>query len=59
MAVYPPQTSEKIQETLLITLELAIGLNCIGMMNIQFVIKDETVYASRLTLMPAVQYHSV
>ena len=46
MAVYPPQTlSKKIQETIAdYTKRLAIGLNCIGMMNIQFVIKDETVY---------------
>lgn len=46
MAVYPPQTLspaviEKIADY---TKRLAIGLNCIGMMNIQFVIKDETVY---------------
>ena len=46
MAVYPPQTlSKKIQETIAdYTKRLAIGLNCIGMMNIQFVIKGETVY---------------
>ncbi len=46
MAVYPPQTlSKKVQETIAdYTKRLAIGLNCIGMMNIQFVIKDETVY---------------
>ncbi|MBM7642455.1 carbamoyl-phosphate synthase large subunit [Streptococcus loxodontisalivarius] len=46
MAVYPPQTlSQKVQETIAdYTKRLAIGLNCIGMMNIQFVIKDETVY---------------
>ncbi len=46
MAVYPPQTlSTKVQETIAdYTKRLAIGLNCIGMMNIQFVIKDETVY---------------
>lgn len=46
MAVYPPQTLSKvIQETIAdYTKRLAIGLNCIGMMNIQFVIKDETVY---------------
>lgn len=46
MAVYPPQTlSKEIQETIAdYTKRLAIGLNCIGMMNIQFVIKDETVY---------------
>ncbi|MBF0775523.1 carbamoyl phosphate synthase large subunit [Streptococcus azizii] len=46
MAVYPPQTlSAEIQATIAdYTKRLAIGLNCIGMMNIQFVIKDETVY---------------
>ncbi|HEM6116434.1 carbamoyl-phosphate synthase large subunit [Streptococcus pluranimalium] len=46
MAVYPPQTLSKVvQETIAdYTKRLAIGLNCIGMMNIQFVIKDETVY---------------
>ncbi|AUW96702.1 carbamoyl-phosphate synthase large subunit [Streptococcus pluranimalium] len=46
MAVYPPQKLSKVvQETIAdYTKRLAIGLNCIGMMNIQFVIKDETVY---------------
>ena len=46
MAVYPPQTlSQKVQETIAdYTKRLAIGLNCLGMMNIQFVIKDEKVY---------------
>lgn len=46
MAVYPPQIlSKAVQETIAdYTKRLAIGLNCIGMMNIQFVIKDETVY---------------
>ncbi|MGV3010002.1 carbamoyl-phosphate synthase large subunit [Streptococcus thoraltensis] len=46
MAVYPPQTlSKEVQETIAdYTKRLAIGLNCIGMMNIQFVIKDENVY---------------
>ncbi len=46
MAVYPPQTlSQSIKDTIVdYTKRLAIGLNCIGMMNIQFVIKDETVY---------------
>ena len=46
MAVYPPQTlSKEVQATIAdYTKRLAIGLNCIGMMNIQFVIKDETVY---------------
>jgi len=46
MAVYPPQgMSQKVQDTIAdYTKRLALGLNCIGMMNIQFVIKDETVY---------------
>ncbi|MDH7685864.1 carbamoyl-phosphate synthase large subunit, partial [Streptococcus pneumoniae] len=46
MAVYPPQTlSQKVQETIAdYTKRLAIGLHCLGMMNIQFVIKDEKVY---------------
>ncbi|MGT2895675.1 carbamoyl-phosphate synthase large subunit [Streptococcus entericus] len=46
MAVYPPQTLTKaVQDTIVdYTKRLAIGLNCIGMMNIQFVIKDEQVY---------------
>ena len=46
MAVYPPQTlSQKVHETIAdYTIRLAIGLNCLGMMNIQFVIKDEKVY---------------
>ena len=46
MAVYPPQNlSDKIIQTIEdYTKRLAIGLNCIGMMNIQFVIHDETVY---------------
>lgn len=46
MAVYPPQRlSAKLQERIAdYTKRLALGLNCIGMMNIQFVIKDETVY---------------
>lgn len=46
MAVYPPQTlSEKTKQTIIdYTKKLALGLNCIGMMNIQFVIHDETVY---------------
>ncbi|MGT2666106.1 carbamoyl-phosphate synthase large subunit [Streptococcus rifensis] len=46
MAVYPPQTlSQTVQDTIVdYTKRLAIGLNCIGMMNIQFVIKDEQVF---------------
>lgn len=46
MAVYPPQTlSREIQATIAdYTKKLAIGLNCIGMMNIQFVISENKVY---------------
>ena len=46
MAVYPPQTlsSEQIQTIEAYTKRLAIGLNCVGMMNIQFVIHDDQVY---------------
>ena len=46
MAAYPPQTlSQKVKDTIAdYTKRLALGLNCIGMMNIQFVIQDEQVY---------------
>lgn len=46
MAVYPPQSlSQAVKDKLVAyTRELALGLNCLGMMNIQFVIKDEDVY---------------
>lgn len=46
MAVYPPQAlSEEIKQTIEdYTIRLARGLNCIGMMNIQFVIYDNQVY---------------
>lgn len=46
MAVYPPQTltNEQIQTIVDYTQRLALGLNCIGMMNIQFVIHDNQVY---------------
>ena len=46
MAVYPPQNlSEDLKATIAdYTKRLALGLNCIGMMNVQFVIFDETVY---------------
>lgn len=46
MAVYPPQSlSKEIQDTIVAyTTRLALGLNCLGMMNVQFVIHDETVY---------------
>ena len=38
---YPQRVQETIADY---TKRLAIGLNCLGMMNIQFVIKDEKVY---------------
>lgn len=46
MAVYPPQTfsdevKTKIAET---TKKLALALNCKGMMNIQFIVRDGEVY---------------
>lgn len=46
MAVYPPQNlSAELQATIAdYTKRLALGLNCIGMMNVQFVIFDNTVY---------------
>jgi len=46
MAVYPPQSlSTNVQQQIVAyTEQLAIALNCIGMMNIQFVIHDEQVY---------------
>ncbi len=46
MAVYPPQfLSPEIQATIAeYTEKLALGLNCIGMMNIQFVISENKVY---------------
>lgn len=46
MAVYPPQNlSQKTIETIVdYTKRLAIGLNCIGMMNVQFVIFEDDVY---------------
>lgn len=46
MAVYPPQKlSEEIKQTITdYTIKLALGLNCIGMMNIQFVIHENQVY---------------
>ena len=49
MAVYPPQNlSAEIQATIAdYTERLAIGLNCVGMMNIQFVIHEEKVYDQR------------
>lgn len=46
MAVYPPQNlSEGVIDKIVdYTKKLAIGLNCKGMMNIQFIVKDEEVY---------------
>lgn len=46
MAVYPPQnlSAATIATIIDYTQRLALGLNCIGMMNIQFVIHNETVY---------------
>ncbi|MHC5267781.1 carbamoyl-phosphate synthase large subunit [Enterococcus sp. LJL98] len=46
MAVYPPQSlsQEVIQTIEEYTKRLALGLNCLGMMNIQFVIHEEKVY---------------
>lgn len=46
MAVYPPKSlSEGVIDKIVdYTKKLAIGLNCKGMMNIQFIVKDEEVY---------------
>lgn len=46
MAVYPPQTfSEELKATIEdYTRRLALGMNCIGMMNIQFVIHNDEVF---------------
>ena len=46
MGIYPPQSfSEEVKATILdYTEKLALGLNCIGMMNIQFVIYENKVY---------------
>ena len=46
MAVYPPQTltEQQIETIVDYTKRLALGLNCIGMMNIQFVIHENQVY---------------
>lgn len=46
MAVYPPQTfSAEIKATIEeYTRRLALGMNCIGMMNIQFVIHNDEVF---------------
>ena len=45
MAVYPPQyLSQEIQATIADYTKTALGLNCVGMMNIQFVIHENRVY---------------
>ncbi|WP_080146257.1 carbamoyl-phosphate synthase large subunit [Marinilactibacillus piezotolerans] len=46
MAVYPPQAlSDNVIEKIIdYTQKLSIGLDCIGLMNIQFVVHDQTVY---------------
>lgn len=46
MAVYPPQSlSFEIQQSIVeITEKLSLELNCIGMMNIQFIIHNDQVY---------------
>ncbi|QMU09110.1 carbamoyl-phosphate synthase large subunit [Levilactobacillus suantsaii] len=46
MAVYPPQSlSAAVQDQIVhYTKQLAKALNCVGMMNIQFVIHDQQVY---------------
>ncbi|MGO3602697.1 MAG: carbamoyl-phosphate synthase large subunit [Enterococcus malodoratus] len=46
MAVYPPQTfSDELKATIEeYTRRLALGMNCIGMMNIQFVIHNDEVF---------------
>lgn len=46
MAVYPPQTfsAEIKQQIATITKKLALALNCRGIMNIQFIVRDDQVY---------------
>ncbi|MGA3272154.1 carbamoyl-phosphate synthase large subunit [Lactiplantibacillus pentosus] len=46
MAVYPPQSLSAAVQAQIVdyTEKLAIALNCVGMMNIQFVIHEEQVY---------------
>lgn len=46
MAVYPPQTfDEEIKQKIMdVTRKLALKLNCIGIMNIQFIVRDGEVY---------------
>ena len=46
MAVYPPQTfTEEVKEKITdVTRKLALTLNCVGIMNIQFIVRDGEVY---------------
>lgn len=46
MAVYPPQTfSDEVKEKITdVTRKLALTLNCVGIMNIQFIVRDGEVY---------------
>ncbi|ANK59504.1 carbamoyl-phosphate synthase large subunit [Loigolactobacillus backii] len=46
IAVYPPQTFSEnvIQQIVHHAEQLAVALNCIGIMNIQFIVQDEIVY---------------
>lgn len=46
MAVYPPQTfTEEVKEKITdVTRKLALTLHCVGIMNIQFIVRDGEVY---------------
>ncbi|MDR3128540.1 MAG: carbamoyl-phosphate synthase large subunit [Bifidobacteriaceae bacterium] len=46
MAVYPSQTLSSKQKQVICqyTSKLALGLNCLGLMNIQFIVQDDKVY---------------
>lgn len=46
MAVYPPQTfTDEVKEKITdVTRKLALKLNCVGIMNIQFIVRDGQVY---------------
>ncbi|MFW3577200.1 carbamoyl-phosphate synthase large subunit [Vagococcus fluvialis] len=46
MAVYPPQNLSQIVTDKIVdyTKRLALGLNCLGMMNVQFIVHEEEVY---------------
>lgn len=46
MAVYPPQTfSDEVKDKITeVTRKLALELNCVGIMNIQFIVRDGEVY---------------